>query len=354
MFLTDIVVVATALGLSTGFGLRWLNVRQPSPHVVGGVAAAAFIIVMMCFRSLQFGVDTAAYAEIFTDFCRGGLITDRESSFQIATEVLNFSMLGSCDTELLPAVWIFLIVIPAFFFRAPWHVRLFYISALLLSLVGIELSTNALRQGLSTGWMVLAVSWAPVTPLLTLLFAAVAMAFHPSAGLVLLGYLLARQQWKIFLPLVIGLVALTLHSLNSSIEIPLVARFLYEIRKYLAHEDSEMWIRILSFGCVIAALLAPMLCRLPGVTMRKVMADRRYIVAFRMAIVCLPFLALPYFGYRFIYGMYPVILFLSLSRSLETVVDTKRQFLVLCAMNVTILLAWAAGSTYMRDLPFIG
>ncbi|CAM3335797.1 EpsG family protein [Cupriavidus taiwanensis] len=354
MFLTDIVLLASALGLSSGIGVRLLKVRQPSPHVVGGVTAAAFIIVMMCFRSLQFGVDTAAYANIFSDFCKGGLITDRESSFQIATEVLNFTMLGSCDTQLLPAVWVLLIVLPALFFRAPWQVRLCYISALLLSLVGIELSTNALRQGLSTGWLVFAVSLAPITSLLTVLFSAVAMAFHPSAGLVLLGYLLARQRWKIFLPLVVGLLVLTVHSLNASIELPLVSRFLYEIRKYLAHEDSELWIRILSFACVVAALLAPQLSRFPEVSIPAVMADRYYAVALRMAIVCLPFLALPYFGYRFIYGMYPIILFLTLSPTLGNHVDTRRQFLLLCAMNVTILLVWAAGSTYMRDLPFIG
>ncbi|CAG2142561.1 hypothetical protein LMG19282_02244 [Cupriavidus campinensis] len=354
MFLTEIVLLATALGLSSGFGLRALKVQQPSPYVVGGVTAAGFIVLMMCFRSLSFGVDTAAYAEIFADFCKGGLITDRESSFQIATEVLNFTMLGSCDTELLPAVWIFLIVLPALFFRTPWRVRLCYISALLLSLIGIELSTNALRQGLSTGLMVLAVSLTPVSALLTLLFGAFAMVFHPSAGLVLIGYLLARQNWRIFLALMASLLLLTVHFLSSSVELPFVSRFLYEINKYLAHQDSELWIRILSLACVVAALLAPLLCRRTGVTVRTIASDRRYAIALRMAIVCTPFLALPYFGYRFIYGMYPVILFLTLSPSLEPYVDAGKKFLSLCAMNVVILLAWAAGSTYMRELPFIG
>lgn len=353
MFLTDVVLLAAVLGLSSGIGLRLLNVRQPAPHVVGGTTAAVFIIVMMCFRSLHFGVDTAAYAEIFSDFCKGSLIADRESSFQIATEVLNFSMLGSCNTELLPAAWILLVVLPALFFRAPWRVRLCYVSALLLSLVGIELSTNALRQGLSAGLMVLAISMAPVTSLLTLLFSAVAMLFHPSAGLVLLGYLLARQHWKIFLALTAGLLVLVIHSLSSSIELPFVSRFLYEINKYLAHDNAELWIRVLSFACVLAALMAPLCSRLPGVSIRTVFADRYYAVALRMAIICVPFLALPYFGYRFIYGMYPVILFLTLTTTLESHVDTKRQFVVLCGMNLVILLAWAAGSTYMRELPFI-
>ena len=354
MYLTDVVLLAALLGLSAGFATRLLRVRQPSPHVVGGITAASLIIVLMCFRSLQFGVDTAAYAEIFTDFCKGGLIADRESSFQIATEVLNFTMLGSCDTELLPAVWIILIVLPAMFFRAPWRVRLCYISALLLSLVGIELSTNALRQGLSTGLIVLAVSLAPVTSLFTLLFGALAMAFHTSAGLVLVGYLLARQQWRVFLPLFLGLTLLTAHSLHTSVELPFVSRFLYEINKYLAHEDSELWIRILSFACVVTALLTPLACRRPGVSIQAVMSDKYYVVALRMAIICTPFLMLPYFGYRFIYGMYPVILFLTLSSSLDSLVDSGNHFFALCALNTAILLTWAAGSAYMRELPFIG
>lgn len=354
MFLTDIVLMATVLGLSSGFGVRLLNVRQPSPHLVGGVTAASFIVVMMCFRSLSFGVDTVAYAEIFTDFCKGGLIGDRESSFQIATNVLNYTMFGSCDTSLLPAVWILLIVLPVFVLRAPWRVRLCYLSAFLLSLIGIELSTNALRQGLSVGLMVLAVSLAPVSVLFTLLFGALAMAFHTSAGLVMLGYFLARQNWKFFLALIAGLFIITLQSLHSSVELPLVSRFLYEINKYAAHESSELWIRVLAFACVIAALLAPLLSRRAGTTIEGILSYKPYAIALRLAIVCTPFLGLPYFGYRFIYGTYPIILFLTLSPSLDSYADSGKHFLALSAMNIAILLTWAAGSTYMRELPFFG
>ena len=61
-----------------------------------------------------------------------------------------------------------------------------------------------------------------------------------AAGLVLLGYFLARQNWKVFLPLMAGLILLTVHSLHSSIELPFVSRFLYEINKYTMHESSEL------------------------------------------------------------------------------------------------------------------
>lgn len=354
MFLTDIVLMAIVLSLSSGVSARLLNVRHPAPYLIGGATAAGFIIIMMCFRSLDFGVDTVTYAGIFTDFCKGGLIEDRESSFQIATEALNFAMFGSCDTNLLPTAWIFLIVLPVLFFRAPWRVRLCYLSAFLLSLIGIELSTNALRQGLSAGLIVLGISLAPVSLLFTVLFGAFSMAFHTSAGLVLLGYLLARQNWKVFLSLMTGLILLTLHSLHSSIELPFVSRFLYEINKYTMHESSELWIRILSFSCVVAALLAPLLFRRNGVKISGILSDKSYVIALRLAIICTPFLALPYFGYRFIYGMYPAILFLTLSPSLAPYTKSGRQFTALSAMNVAILLAWAAGSTYMRELPFFG
>lgn len=352
MFLTDIVLIAVVLSLSSGVSARLLNVRHPAPHLIGGATAVIIIITMMCFRSLDFGVDTVTYAGIFTDFCKGGLIEDRESSFQIATEALNFAMFGSCDTNFLPAAWIFLIVLPVLFFRAPWRVRLCYLSAFLLSLIGIELSTNALRQGLSVGLMVLGISLAPVNLLLTLLLGAFSMAFHTSAGLVLLGYFLARQNWKVFLPLMAGLILLTVHSLHSSIELPFVSRFLYEINKYTMHESSELWIRILSFSCVVSALLAPILFRRNGVRTSNILSDKTYAIALRLAIICVPFLTLPYFGYRFIYGMYPVILFLTLSPSLTPYTNSGSQFIALSAMNVVILLTWAAGSTYMRELPF--
>ncbi|MFX7866159.1 hypothetical protein ABTK37_19390, partial [Acinetobacter baumannii] len=83
-----------------------------------------------------------------------------------------------------------------------------------------------------------------------------------------------------------------------------------------------------------------------------ILSDKTYVISLRLAIICVPFLTLPYFGYRFIYGMYPVILFLTLSPSLTPYTNSGSQFIALSAMNVVILLTWAAGSTYMRELPF--
>lgn len=354
MFLYDIVLLAVAFGLLCGLSLGLANVAKPPAHLVGGVAAAAFMIVMLCFRSLQFGVDTITYVDIFSDYCSSGRVFDREFSFEATAQLLNFTMLGSCEPNLLPSVWIFLIVLPVLFFRSSWHVRFYYLGTLLLSLVGIELATNALRQGLSVGVIVLGVSLAPVSLYLTIAFGALAMLLHPSAGLVLVAYMLARQRWKFFIIYFGGLFLLTIASLHSSSELPFVSRFIYEINKYLAHDNDEIWIRILAFACVIAALAAPMLVRRKSVSRRDLLKQRSYAIAVRLAIICMPFLALPYFGYRFIYGMYPVIMFVTLSPTLYQFCNPRKQFLWLMFFNVVLLLAWATGSVYMRDLPFFG
>ena len=67
----------------------------------------------------------------------------------------------------------------------------------------------------------------------------------------------------------------------------------------------------------------------------------------------MPFLALPYFGYRFIYGVYPVLLLLTLTVSRHHFYKPSRHFLLLGAMNLVILLSWSIGSKYMREVPFL-
>lgn len=367
MLLTHVVLLSVAAALLLGVGFAVLK-RQaavdvgrlyPEPLLVAAGVASAIVVGLLCLRSLNFGVDTVAYAELFTHYCNGGRLSDVEGSFQAATLLLDGMMLGACSTSLLPTAWIVAIVLPVLFLAAPWRLRLSYLTAFLFSIIGIELATNALRQGLSVGLMLMGVSVMTTQQgqrrWLALPFALASVLFHSSAVLFLAAYLLARLRWLQFLGTTLALVWLTVTSLDAQIALPLASDFIYEIQKYAAHEDDELWIRVLAFACVLAALAAPLLAR--ATALRPLLREGPYAIALRLSVLCVPFLALPYFGYRFIYGVYPAILFLTLGASLlpgrPQLARPQAQLLWLLVMNLLVLLAWSAGSSYMREVPFL-
>lgn len=368
MLLTHVVLlsVTAAALVAVAFAVlrRQAGGVAPALHAeslqVGAVIVSLIVISLLCLRSLAFGVDTVAYAELFTHYCNGGRLADVESSFQAATVLLNGMMLGACSTQLLPTAWILAIVLPVLALAAPWRLKLSYLAAFLLSMIGIELATNALRQGLSVGFMLVAVS-VLTTPAhkgrwLALPFTLLAVVFHSSALLFFGAYVLARLRWLPFLGVTAALIWVTVNFLDADIALPLASEFLYEIQKYAAHEDDELWIRVLAFATVLAALTAPWLARQPGPWLTA-MIRGPYAVALRLSLLCVPFLALPYFGYRFIYGVYPAILFLTLGASMlpgaTPVARASAQVAWLLGMNVAVILAWSAGSSYMREVPFL-
>jgi hypothetical protein len=364
MLLTHVVALALFISVLAASTYALLLRRSgitaradfPSHTAILAATATATVALFLCIRSLNFGVDTVAYVDLFDHYCNGGSLADVESSFRAATLLLNGLMLGSCTKEFLPATWIAALVLPVFWFAATTRLRLYYFAAFLLSIIGIELATNALRQGLSVGLMVIGVSLAhtasPSKRWLALPLAGLAALFHTSAVLFIAAYLLARLNWLAFL-LVTGAVTwVTVTSFDAQLALPLASDFLYEIQKYAAHEGDELWIRVLAFACVLAALAAPVFVRGER-TISQVMAQPFYAIAFRLSVLCVPFLALPYFGYRFIYGVYPMILFLSLMPASGEPKKLDQQALWLCLMNVAVLFAWSAGSSYMREVPFL-
>lgn len=364
LLLTDVVLWAAGLGLLLTVGFKVLlhlagdsfQRAYLAPQAIGAAYASLLIIGLLCMRSLEFGVDTVTYAELFSYHCNKGKLDDYENSFRAATALLNSVMLGRCDVSLIPAAWILSIVVPILALSVPLRLRLYYLAAFLLSIVGIELATNALRQGLSVGMMLLAVSFGHRRPLPALVFAMLAVVFHSSAAMFLLAYMLAWLSWPLFLGLTMSLVTLTVGALDVDVALPIASEFIYEVQKYAAHEGDEIWIRVLAFACVLGALAAPVLTRKYGEgrqPWRDALRQGPYAAAIRLGFCCLPFLALPYFGYRFIYGVYPLILLLILTEQTAEPREAERRFSWISTFNVLILLAWSAGSSYMREVPFL-
>lgn len=328
-------------------GSGWISVRI-------SLLLICVFLVLMAVRSLGFGVDTAAYADFFREYCRAGAPEGTESSFMLSALLLNAGMAGACSVILLPAVWALLIVAGLLLMAAPLSLRLRYAALLTFSLVGVELATNALRQGLSVAVMMIAVSFWPRRRAVALACTLASVALHTSAALVVLGFGIASLPWTGFAIVFSGLVASVLYVLSTGIEPTLLTPFLYEIQKYLDHEADELWVRVLSFACVAGALLLPVASARAGMVRHALLEAPNYACAVRLSITCLPFLMLPYFGYRYIYGVYPLVLYLTLCAVRETGKHIDRHFALLLAFNAVLLLGWARGSSYMQEVPFFG
>ena len=317
-------------------------------------------VLAMALRSLEFGVDTAAYAEFFDDFCRRGAQRDAELSYRLSAQLLNAGMAGQCSVPLLPGAWALLVVGCLLFVAVPLSspaeqqcLRWSFTALLMFSMVGVELVTNALRQGLSVAVMLLAISFWPRLRLTSAALALVAIGLHSSAALVVLAWAAARLPWRPFLAVLAGAVLYIAMLALQADEVPaLLEPLLFEITKYLAHDDDEIWVRVLAFAALAGSLAATRWTAPDSPSARTLRHDMAWGQALRLSVTCLPLLAVPYFGYRYIYGVYPVVLYLCLLAATRSGVPPTRLFLRLFLVNAAVMLVWAHGSTSMQEVPF--
>lgn len=344
--LTFIYLQLTAeMGMKPASRERWVADQV-------ALALVCSVIVGMAFRSLVFGVDTAAYVELFADFCAGREIDKDESSFALSAWFLNAVMLGACNERLLPAAWVVLVVAELALCAGQRVPRGTYAAILLVSMIGIELTTNAMRQGLGVGFLVAAVSHWERRRWFSATLVALAVSMHGSMALAIAAIVLSTLSWRWFVPSLAVLVMTAIGALDAQIDLTIVQPFLYEIRKYLAHDNDEIWIRVLAFASVLIALVTPLVCASGGHERSLVVSQPHYHVALKLMATCVPFLMLPYFGYRYIYAIYPVILWLSLSAVSASQQRRARHFALTLALNLGVLLSWSYGSSYMRNVPF--
>lgn len=368
LMLGDILAAAFVATLLANASLRLaagprLSEAERSAWVLRQLSALMLLafLGLMAARSLEFGVDTAAYAEFFGDHCRYGPQPGVELSFTLSALWLNAGMAGLCSVPLLPAVWALLIVACVLGVQPPLPARhqrrlfrLSFAALLMVSMVGVELATNALRQGLSAAVLMLAVSCWPRHKVVAAAFALASIGLHASAALVLLAFAAAQLGWRAFALALAAAVAYVLQALQADVEPAWLEPLLFEIQKYLAHDDDEVWVRVLAFSAVLGTLASAWLAARDAALRRVLRDDPAWGQSLRLTVTCLPLLAVPYFGYRYVYGIYPVVLYLVLLAATRAGLLPTRVFASVLGCNAVVLLAWAHGSSSMQEVPFLG
>jgi hypothetical protein len=317
------------------------------------LVVVTLLVVLIASRSLLFGVDTAAYVLVLDSYCAGQGIDQLGLSFALSARMLNWMMLGACDERLLPMAWVLAVVIGILLGAGPLGDKLRYLAVLLVSLVGIELTTNALRQGLSVALVVAALSWWPRHRILSSGLAVTSVVLHSSSGLVLLAFVAAGFRWRWFALGGGAAVLLVISALQREVAIGPVGLFLYEVQKYLAHQSDEIWIRVLSLTSLAAILVVPWMAAGSAERGAVQMSTGPYARAVKLAASSIPFLFLPYFGYRYVYGILPVVLWLVMRAASQSARLSTRVFYSLLFINACLLGVWSFGSSYMQSVPFL-
>jgi len=358
--LATVIGIVVALSLVAALAFRMCadtELRQEVRSAWTVDATAGFCIVVMlgflAIRSMGFGVDTAAYAGHFAGHCRGSLAQGLDASYVTAIFLIDLGMLGACKVSLLPAAWAGLVVGITLLAFAPLRMRFRFAALLLLSMVGIELTTNALRQGLSVALFVVAVSYWPRYWIVSVFASLLAAVLHTSSLLVMLAFGLAWLGWPGFLLGSILMGVLVILGLMGSAMVSIAAPLIFEISKYIAHENDEIYARILVAGCLLALLASPWLACRTRADRKSLYSRREMGVALRLSCTAIPFMFLPYFGYRYVYGIWPLVLWLTVRAFDGAGESPVRHFLWTAVLNLALLLVWGVGSSYMRQVPFM-
>ena len=304
-------------------------------------------ITVFSLRDVGFGTDTRTYIEIFETYCHNelGVAT---VSYALSLKSLNLAMLGACDSSLLRFAWVILILIPLLFLPLSITEKIIYLMLFLYSLPGVELTTNAMRQGISVTWTVLAVANRDRRRALSGLFWVVAILFHPSALLVFAIWFAARLRTYRFLVAYGVISSLIVEAINLYPEYALTNPLLYEIYKYSQHEGDELGIRVLAGGMLLMTLCTPIFIIGRKGFVGKLGVDANKV--FNLCYAVIPFVFLPYFGFRVVYAIYPIVLFYII-KNIATYRDGRRELIYLSVffINIGLLFAWAVASKIMSE-----
>lgn len=317
---------------------------------VAALTIAIPTILALSLRSLDFGVDSLTYFGLYQQYCAvggGGF----ESSYLVSFSLIQAASLGICSNALLVPVWAGLMVLAFLVLPVDWPTRIRLLALGLVSLVGIELATNAFRQGLSAVVLMIGAAWFGRNRVVGGILLIFSVALHSSAALALLALALSSLQWRWYL---VGLSVIAVAALNyeALTFLPPVEALVYEITKYSAHEADDFWIRVIA-ATQLAALVGiaiAMRRRTDLSPFEEVERAKSLSIAVKLAVTALPYLPMPYFGYRYIYGIYLVVLFIA-HRSVTD--DRTSAFEALMLSNIILALAWAIGSSAIAGTTFL-
>lgn len=309
-----------------------------------------FFLVLFFFKNIEFGADTNNYLEEFNEYCASpATYHGIDYTYKFAFELLNFVIAGTCEVKWLIWAWpisvIFACSVTVYIFK----INGLFIIAVFSSFIGIELLTNAMRQGLSIAILLLAFGfYLSGRFFYFVIFAFLAFLFHQASILIISILLLSKINYKLVIPMLFITVYLLLGTsfldvLPGSTEVKAV------IYKYLPHAKEDIIIRILSMLNLLCTIV------IYFVIMRRLNTKdkKTYNLIFNLIAICLLLSLIPYLGFRVIYGIYPLLLLLTYFSVKKHCTDAYLYLSLIVCVNTTLTILWLCGSSHMRQISFV-
>lgn len=329
------------------FILRDSKYAHLSNRVLSLCVLVLFLFLFF-FKNESFGSDTINYIAEFKAFCAGGnTYTGVDYSYRLVFELINVLMLGECDYEYLMWVWPIFLVVLIYFSCVLHKVDVNYTIVIFSSFIGLELLTNAMRQGFSIAFLIFSVmAFKSKNWLGFLISSSLSVCFHQSSLLILVVFILSIINYKIFivsLSISIGLLFSTsyLDFLSSAYDFKLA------ILRYMPLSEDDMIIRLMAIVNMAVTFAIYFFMRRGNRNLSF------HSSSLNIFIVCAFSSLVPYFGFRVIYGLYPVFVFVLYS-FFGGVSEQRYRFIAwLIITNALIAILWLLGSEQMRRTDFI-
>ena len=306
-------------------------------------------IFLFFFKNEYFGADTKNYLVEFSKYCDSpSAYNGLDYTYRYTFSFLNFLMLGECNIEWLMWVWPLFIVI-IFIIGLKWlKLNFLYLIVLFSSFIGIELLTNAMRQGFSIAILFLSFSFLlNKNKFLFFIFSFISIIFHQASIVIILIFIIARVKFKFLLLgsfIFIGIVFFS--QVFDSISV--VYYFKKSIYKYLPYAGDDFIIRIMAFLSLFVTYFLYQ-SHVKKCTLVNFKIDN-YL--FNVLFLCGLASIVPYLGFKVIYGIYPIFLLFCIYHLKS--MELRNKFLsVLILFNATLSIVWLISSNYMRMYSFM-
>lgn len=348
-------MLITVLGLFTCLQLFYITLQKKVYNIKGvtnilSFLVFSFFILLFFFKNDQFGADTKNYITEFTSYCLSpNAYSGLDYTYKIIFDAINLLMLGDCNVNSLMWVWPLFVVGVTYYTCLHFKIEKIYVIALFTSFIGVELLSNAMRQGFSLAILIFSFCfYINKRYVYFVFFAGVSILFHQASILIIFIFLVSRIDYRLLIPGVLSGVFLVFNT-NYFDFLPGLTGFRHSILRYLPFADDDFIVRVISF----TNLLLLFFLFLFFMKKRYVFSKPCINVFINVVFICLLLSLVPYLGFRVIYGVYPLFLLMAY-HELKIINNSGYYFLSLATIvNCLITILWLCGSSYMRSLPFV-
>lgn len=308
------------------------------------------LLVLFLFKNEYFGADTKNYLNEFTDYCLNPeSYTGLDYTYKIIFNLLNFLMAERCEVNWLIWLWPYFVISIIFITTLVFKLDKLIIITLFSSFIGIELLTNAMRQGFSIAILFLSFSFYFKRRYVSFgVLAALSLLFHQASALIIVIFIISRLNYKLIVPSMVMGIFLLFGTAYLDF-VPGVLSFKASIYKYMPYASDDFIVRLIS----LINLMLTFFVYLSFARKFLVKDVLTLNVIINIVAICSIVSIVPYLGFRVVYGVYPLFL-------LMTYISVKRysqqsyKFLsyVTCG-NIFITILWLCGSAHMRAIPFV-